>query len=65
MAESFLISFGLGIGLSFLFNVLYNAIQKKDERKKIDFGSVMGWGVFLGFIFLIFFILKGCESAVL
>lgn len=63
MAEYFLLSFGIGFGISFGFNILYNLIQKKDSRKKIEFGTVMGWGVFISLVFLMFFLLKGCESA--
>ena len=62
MSEAFLLANGLGFGISFVFNIIYNAIQKKDSREKIDFGSVMGWGLFLSIVFLIFFFLRGCES---
>ena len=62
MAEYFLLSFGIGFGISFGFNILYNLIQKKDSRKKIEFGTVMGWGVFISLVFLMFFLLKGCEK---
>ena len=63
MAEYLLLSLGIGFGISFGCNILYNLIQKKDSRKEIDFGSVMGWGVFISLVFLMSFLLKGCESA--
>lgn len=58
LSEMFLFANIIGFGVSFLFNILYNLIQKKDSRHKISFGTVMGWGVFISFILLVFFVLQ-------
>lgn len=49
----------IGFGLSFAFNILYNLIQKKENRHRISFGSVMFMGIVLSIIAAIYFFLDG------
>ena len=49
----------IGYGISFVCNILFNLIQRKDSREMISFGSVMGWGTF---ITLLAFIILGLQS---
>lgn len=48
----------IGFSVSFILNILYNLIQKKNSREMISFGTVMGWGIFLSLILFIFFVMK-------
>ena len=53
LAWIFIVSNVAGFLISFIFNLIYNRIQKKESRHKITFGTVMGWGVFLSIIIMI------------